>query len=152
MRTVRLRRNYDLACARMMIGLRRMIICLRQNEGKFPHAEIINLNKRQQQRKVFGKFLRNFFSKKFLKSRSAERENGCRRQPRKRSLLFPCASNWRRPCRPFGRSKIFPLGEIFAPSPRATYGRAMLHRGLAWVTVYPPNPPASGNAVNLRKL
>ena len=48
----------------------------------------------------------------------------------------------------FGQSQYFPnVGKYCALSPRATIGRAMLHRGLVWVTVYPPNPPASGRAL-----
>ncbi len=39
----------------MMIGLRRMIVRLRRNEGEFPHAEIFDKikNKKQQQRESF---------------------------------------------------------------------------------------------------
>jgi hypothetical protein len=80
----------------MMIGLRRMMICLRQNEGEFPQAEIFDQIKVGSGGKVFGKFLRNFFSKKFLKSTSAEVET------------LSAQSNGRRPADvfAFGKSRL----------------------------------------------
>jgi hypothetical protein len=75
----------------MMIGLRRMMICLRQNEGEFPQAEISDFNKKEEK---LLKILKKLFSKSFF--------SGVRGDAPK------CASNRRRPCRLFGRSKTFP--------------------------------------------
>ena len=56
------------------------------------------------------KILKELFEKSSLSRAPQSSENGCRRQPRKRSLLTPCASSGRRPCRPLGRSKTTPGG------------------------------------------
>jgi hypothetical protein len=84
----------------MMIGLRRMMICLRQNEGEFPQAEISDFNKKEEK---LLKILKKLFSKSFF--------SGARGDAPK------CASNRRRPCRLFGRSETSLYGEVFTPSP-----------------------------------
>jgi len=84
------------------------------------------------------KILKKLFSKSFL-SRAP--------QSAKLPLRFKLAT----PRRQFGRSKIFPSGEIFAPSPRATFGRAMRHKDFAWVSCIPTQPSRKRAGFNLER-
>ena len=115
---------------KMIVGLRRMIICLRQNKGEFSRcARKLSLKSKPTSAKKFLKILKELFSKSSLsRAPQSAKLPPCFKTaaplptylPSAKADSVSAAEHRRLPAenrQSRGRSKLFPFGKSFAPSP-----------------------------------